>query len=166
MRIFRLFTILIILSTNDIFAQNEVDLPITIVEQMPLFNNGGPENFILWIYQNIKYPETAIRDTLSGKVFVKFKIDSLGTVKDVEIVRSARWDLDSEVLRVIGSSPVWTPGKQGGKSVGIYFTIPIEFEIQDQSFSKKIKFFSKHSIKSNNKKNPIKKKIKRRQLSP
>jgi periplasmic protein TonB len=153
MRIYKLVLILIILVTTEIFAQkNEVNYPITKVEQMPLFNNGGPENFVLWVYQNLKYPETAVRDAASGKVFVKFKVDSLGIVKDTEIVRSTRWDLDSEVLRVIGSSPIWTPGKQDGKNVGIYFTIPIEFDIQDQSFTKKIKFFSKHSIKSNNKK--------------
>jgi TonB family protein len=158
MRIFQLVFILIILLTIDIFAQKSTDdFPITIVEQMPLFNNGGPSNFVLWVYQNLKYPETAIRDAASGKVFAKFKVDSLGVVKDIEIVRSARRDLDSEVLRVIGSSPTWTPGKQGGKNVGIYFTIPIEFDIQDQSFTKKIKFFSKNSIRSNNKKN-IKKK--------
>jgi TonB family protein len=149
MRIFQLVLILIVLSTTNIFAQKEeVDYPITIVEQMPLFNNGGPENFVLWVYQNIKYPETAIRDAISGKVFVKFKVDSLGIVKDIEIVRSARWDLDSEVLRVMCSSPKWTPGRQAGRNVGIIFTIPIEFDIKDQYFTKKIKFFTKHSFKS------------------
>jgi protein TonB len=149
MRTFQLILILIILSTTNIFAQKEAaDYPITIVEQMPLFNNGGSENFVFWVYQNIKYPETAIRDAISGKVFVKFKVDSLGIVKDIEIVRSARWDLDSEVMRVMGSSPKWTPGRQAGKNVGILFTIPIEFDIKDLYFLKKIKFFTKHSFKS------------------
>lgn len=158
MRIVRLVLVFLILSSTKIFSQKEeVNYPITIVEQMPLFNNGGSENFLLWIYQNLKYPETAIRDTASGKVYSKFKVDSLGIVKDIEIVRSTRWDLDSEVLRVIGSSPKWTPGKQDGKNVGIYFTIPIEFDIQDQSFTKKIKFFSKHSARSINKTIPLRK---------
>lgn len=149
MRLVRLVLIFLILSYNNIFAQKEeVDYPITIVEQMPLFNNSGPENFVLWVYQNLKYPETAIRNAISGKVFVKFKVDSLGIVKDIEIVRSARWDLDSEVMRVIGSSPKWTPGRQAGKNVGILFTIPIEFDIKDLYFIKKIKFFTKHSSKS------------------
>ena len=124
------------------------DFPITIVEQMPLFNNGGAESFVLWVYQNLKYPGTAISDVASGKVFVKFKVDSLGIVKDIEIVKSARGDFDSEVLRVFGSSPKWTPGRQAGKNVGILFTIPIEFDIKDQYFIKKIKFFTKHSAKS------------------
>ena len=145
MKILQIVLVLLILSTTNILAQKEeVDYPITIVEQMPLFNNGGPEGFVLWVYKNIKYPETAIRDAISGNVFVKFKIDSLGIVTDIEIVRSARWDLDSEVMRVVGSSPKWTPGLQGGKNVGILFTIPIEFDIKDQLFVKNIKFFTKH----------------------
>jgi len=153
MRISQLVFILIVLLTTDIFAQkNEDDFPITAVEQMPLFNHGGPESFVLWVYQNLKYPATAISNVASGKVYVKFKVDSSGIVKDIEIIKSARGDFDSEVLRVFGSSPKWTPGKQGGKNVGIYFTIPIEFDIKDQSFTKKIKFYSKYSKRSNSKK--------------
>ncbi|TAL68324.1 MAG: hypothetical protein EPN88_07165 [Bacteroidetes bacterium] len=91
MRIFQLYIILIILTSTNVFAQNEViDYPITIVEQMPLFNKDGVEDFSLWVYQNLKYPESAVKDMESGKVFAKFKIDSLGTLKDVEIVRSAK----------------------------------------------------------------------------
>ena len=54
MRLFQLVFLLIILLTTDVFAQKNMDdFPITIVEQMPLFNNGGPENFVLWLYQNL-----------------------------------------------------------------------------------------------------------------
>jgi TonB family protein len=150
MRIIRVILVFLILSSTNIFAQKEeVDYPITIVEQMPLFDKDGSEGFILWVYQNLKYPESAVKDMESGKVFAKFKIDTLGTLKDVEIVKSARWYFDTEVKRVLNSSPKWTPGRQAGKNVGIYYTIPIEFDIKDQYFTKKIKFYSKHSFKSN-----------------
>jgi protein TonB len=115
---------------------------------MPMFNNNGSYDFLIWVYQNIKYPDSAKKDSISGKVYAKFELDSLGNVTDVEIIRSARWDLDSEVKRVILLSPQWIPGRQNGKNVGIFYTVPIEFNIKDQLFSKKIKEISKLSNKS------------------
>ena len=149
MRILLIVTAFLILLPIDSSSQIEDEyVTITVVEQMPMFNSNGSYDFLIWVYQNIKYPASAIKDSISGKVYAKFKIDSLGIVSNVEIVRSARWDLDEEVKRVILLSPKWIPGRQNGKNVGIYYTIPIEFNIKDQLFLKKIKEFSKLSNKS------------------
>ena len=142
MRILLIVTAFLILLPIDSSSQIEDEyVTITIVEQMPMFNSNGSYDFLIWVYQNIKYPASAIKDSISGKVYAKFKIDSLGIVSNVEIVRSARWDLDEEVKRVILLSPKWIPGQQNGKNVGIYYSIPIEFNIKDQLFLKKIKEF-------------------------
>ena len=143
----------LIFQSIDISAQIEEEYgTITIVEQMPTFNNNSSYDFLIWVYQNIKYPDSAIKDSVSGKVYAKFKIDSLGIVSEVEIVRSARWDFDAEVTRVILLSPKWIPGRQNGKNVGVFFTIPIEFNIKNLLFSKKIKEFSKLSNKNKTRK--------------
>jgi TonB family protein len=149
MRILLIVSAFFIFLSFDISAQIENEyMTIIAVEQMPIFNNNSSYDFLIWLYQNIKYPDSAIKDSISGKVYARFKIDSLGIVSEVEIVRSARWDLDAEVRRVILLSPKWIPGRQNGKNVGIYYTIPIEFNIKDQLFLKKIKEFSKLSNKS------------------
>ena len=153
MRVLFIVTTFLFLLPLEASSQIEDEyVTITILEQMPMFNNNSSYDFLIWVYQNIKYPDSAIKDSISGKVFAKFKIDSLGIVNDVVIVRSARWDLDAEVKRVILLSPKWIPGRQNGKNVGIYYTIPIEFNIKDQLFLKKIKEFSKLSNKGNKQK--------------
>ena len=153
MRILLIVSAFLIFLSLDASSQIEDEYgTITVGEQMPMFNKNGSYDFLIWVYQNIKYPDSAIKDSISGKVYTKFKIDSLGHVTDVEVIRSARWDLDAEVKKVILLSPKWIPGRQNGKNIGIYYTIPIEFNIKDQLFQKKIKEFTKLSNKNNKRK--------------
>jgi len=136
-------------------AQKECEYStITVVEQMPIFKSGDSDNFLLWLYQNLKYPQTAINDSVSGEVIARFKIDSLGTLNDIEILRSARRDLDSEAICVLESSPKWSPAKQGGENIGVYYSIPIQFDIKDQSFIKKIETFTNHHNLAKSRKHP------------
>ncbi|HYW94324.1 MAG TPA: energy transducer TonB [Bacteroidales bacterium] len=39
--------------------------------------------------------------------------------------------LDQEALRVVSSSPDWTPGYFEGKPVAVLFTFPINFALED-----------------------------------
>jgi len=149
MRILSIISAFFIFLSYNIYAQLEDEyMTITVVEQMPVFNNKSSYDFLIWLYQNIKYPESAIKDSISGNVYAKFKIDTMGIVSEAEIIHSARWDLDAEVSRVILLSPKWIPGRQNGKNVGVYYTIPVEFDIKDQLFLKKIRNFSRHANKS------------------
>jgi TonB family protein len=102
-----------------------------IVEEMPTSNDGDPaEEFRKFIAQNLQYPESAARDSISGRVIVQFCVNNEGKVVDPVIVRSASPALDKEAIRVVSSSPLWTPGKQRGKEVNVIFTFPINFVIQ------------------------------------
>jgi len=38
--------------------------------------------------------------------------------------------LDKEALRVISSSPTWTPGVQSGKAVSVQLTMPVVFKLK------------------------------------
>ena len=115
---------------------------------MPIFKNGNFEDFPLWLYTNLKYPQSAINDSISGKVIARFKIDTLGMVSEIEIVRGVRDDLDQESIRVLSTSPNWTPARQGHRSVSINYSVPIIFDINDQFFIKRIKSLSKNARKS------------------
>lgn len=69
---------------------------------------------------------------LSGKQVIRtqFKIDKTGHVIDVK-VRGTHPDLENEAERVINTIPEMTPGKQRDKNVGVIYTLPIIFEVQD-----------------------------------
>ena len=102
-----------------------------IVEDMPTFNGGDPATeFRKYVAQNLRYPEIAAENGISGRVIVQFVVNKVGTVVDAYVARGVDPALDKEALRVVMSSPKWTPGKQRGKAVKVMFTFPINFVLQ------------------------------------
>ena len=101
-----------------------------IVEDMPSFQGQGQEGFRSWIAKNLRYPEIAAENGISGKVYVQFAVNSKGQVVDAVVVRGVDPALDKEAVRVVMASPQWSPGKQRGKAVKVQFTFPINFVLQ------------------------------------
>jgi protein TonB len=102
-----------------------------IVEDMPTFNGGDPAiEFRKYIASNLEYPEIAAENGISGRVIVQFAVNSSGKVVDAVEVRSVDPALDKEAIRVVMTSPPWTPGRQRGKAVKVLFTFPINFVLQ------------------------------------
>lgn len=102
-----------------------------VVEDMPLFNGKEASlGFREYISQNLKYPEIAAENNVEGRVIVQFAVNSKGEVVNARVVRGVDAALDKEALRVVNSSPKWTPGKQRGSPVSVQFTFPISFQLQ------------------------------------
>ena len=103
-----------------------------IVEDMPTFN-GKPadEGFRDYVAANTVYPPVAAENGISGRVLVEFTIDQQGNLVDAKVVRSQDPLLDTEALRVIRSSPKWTPGRQRGKTVKVKYTFPVRFRLNN-----------------------------------
>ncbi len=110
--------------------EEDEEVAFIIVEDMPKFQGGDQNTFRAWIQSNLKYPEIAAENGISGKVFVNFVVAKNGNVVDAKVVRGVDPSLDQEALRVVRSSPKWTPGKQRGKPVKVQFTFPIVFVLQ------------------------------------
>ncbi len=100
-----------------------------VVEEMPSFPGGDTELF-KFIYDNIKYPELAKENNVQGKVILRFCVTYKGTVDQVSVVRSVDPSLDEEAVRVIKLLPLWKPGKQGGKPVNVWYSVPISFQLK------------------------------------
>src|SRR4030042_6722954 len=100
-----------------------------LVEEMPSFQGKSGEGFREYLANNIIYPEEAKKNSLTGKVYVQFTVNSKGEVVDVKVVRGVAPSLDKEAVRVVTSSPLWEPGKQKGKPVDVQFTFPIDFKL-------------------------------------
>lgn len=101
-----------------------------IVEDMPSFQGKGQDGFRTYIAKNLKYPEIAAENGISGRVFVQFVVNENGEVTNAKVVRGVDPALDKEAIRVVMSSPKWAPGKQRGKPVRVAFTFPIQFVLQ------------------------------------
>lgn len=101
----------------------------TVVEEMPKFP-GGDGELLKFIGKSIKYPVIAQENGIQGRVICAFVVNRDGTVVDAEVLRGVDPSLDKEALRVIGTMPKWTPGKQRGKPVRVKYTVPITFRLQ------------------------------------
>lgn len=102
-----------------------------VVEEPATFQGGDLSNFNTWVLQNIKYPQLAVENGISGKVYVQFAVNARGQVVDAKVLRGVDPSLDQEAIRVVQSSPKWTPPKQGGRPVKQLFTLPVVFKLQE-----------------------------------
>lgn len=101
-----------------------------IVEDMPKFKGGDLNDFRVYVQKRIRYPDIAQENGIQGRVFVQFAVDAKGEVVNAVVIRGVDPALDKEALRVVKSSPKWTPGKQRGRPVKVQFTFPITFQLQ------------------------------------
>lgn len=90
---------------------------------------GGDEARIKFLMENIKYPETAKKDTIQGKVFVTFMVQKDGSITNVKVTRGVRKDLDEEAIRVVKLMPKWNPGKLKGEVIITTMNLPISFKL-------------------------------------
>ena len=103
--------------------------PFTSVEQMPRFP-GGERAQMQFMGENLKYPEDAATNKIEGRVVVRFVISSIGKITDVTIIRGLSLSCDAEAIRVVEAMPDWTPGKQNGIDVPVYYTLPVLYKLK------------------------------------
>lgn len=101
----------------------------TAVQQMPQFP-GGDAELLKYIFTHIKYPTMAAENNIQGRVVVKFVVKKDGQVGDVVVLRGRDPDLDKEAQRVVKTLPKFIPGKMNGQAVAVWYTLPINFKLQ------------------------------------
>jgi len=100
-----------------------------IVEDMPSFNGGGLDAFSRYIQKNLSYPVLARENGIEGTVFIRFIVETDGSINMVEVLRGVDPVLDDAALAAVERAPNWVPGKQRGKPVRVSCTIPILFSL-------------------------------------
>ncbi len=118
------------------------DVPFSIIEDVP-------------VYPGCKGNKTQLKKCLSEKVqklvakkfnvdlaqdlglspgkkriFVMFKIDKNGNITNVQ-ARAPHKRLEAEAKRVVGLIPKMKPGRQRGRPVGVKYSLPITFIVQE-----------------------------------
>ena len=101
----------------------------TIVEQMPSFP-GGEQALLNYVNSHIKYPAIAQEQEIQGVVGLRFVVLEDGRIGEVQVQRSLESHCDAEAVRVIKSLPRFIPGKQQGKPVRVWFSLPVRYVIQ------------------------------------
>ena len=106
------------------------DEPYIIVEEMPRFLGGDVNKFSKWVNERIKYPQVPQESGIQGRVIVSFVIEPDGSLSNFIVTRNIDPLLDAEALRVVQSSPKWTPGKQRDVPVRVRCSISINYVLK------------------------------------
>ena len=110
--------------------EEEEDVQIfTVVENDPEFP-GGMEALYKFLRDNIKYPQLARDNNITGRVYVTFVVEKDGSIANPRVLKDIGGGCGQEAIRVVKSMPKWTPGKQRGKAVRVQFNLPVNFNLQ------------------------------------
>ena len=90
---------------------------------------AGITEFYKYVANKLKYPAQARRLGVEGKVFIEFVVQTDGSITDVKTINGIGAGCDQEAVKVIQSSPKWTPGKNKGVAVKQRMVFPISFSL-------------------------------------
>jgi TonB family protein len=128
---------------NKTKVNDSSEASLIILEEMPIFP-GGEKALLQFISSNINYPQTALQDSIEGRVYLKFVVKADGSVNNVDVIKSVRYDLDNECKRVINMLPRFQPGKLEGKPVPVWYAVPITFALKKNIESKGVLVYPKN----------------------
>lgn len=106
------------------------EVPFIFVEVKPSFNGGDANEFSKWVNSKLIYPEIAKENGVQGKVTLQFTVNADGSVSNVKVLRGVDSSLDKEAVRIVSSSPKWTPGRQRDRAVKVTYTFPVIFQLR------------------------------------
>ena len=99
-----------------------------VVEDLPQFP-GGASEFMKWLTKNLKYPASAQKKQVRGRVVAQFIVNIDGSVSDLELTEHLEAACDREVLRVLRMMPNWQAGVMNAKPCRTKVCIPIVFNL-------------------------------------
>jgi len=119
-----------IISRSEMAVEEDVTVEETeifnVVETSPEFP-GGEKALKQYLKSNLKYPEEAFRNQVSGRVAVQFIVNADGIISDVKVMKSLGFGCDEEAIRLIKEMPAWIPGSQDGRPVKTVMNVLIYF---------------------------------------
>ena len=99
------------------------------IQEKPSFP-GGDAELLKYVAEHTKYPVAALENGIEGTVHIRFVVTRTGDVGEAKVLRAVDPLLEEEALRVVRGMPKWTPGKNNGNPVNVWFIIPVKFVLQ------------------------------------
>lgn len=90
---------------------------------------GGSAALVTYFHENLKYPENAKKNNITGVVHIQFFVNEDGHLSDFKVVNGIDPECDAEALRMLKGSGNWIPAKKEGKVVRSAYVLPIKFEL-------------------------------------
>ena len=111
------------------YAGRNKNNTVVIPEKLPGYKDGQKALFY-FLKNNLVYPQSAKDAKLEGTVYVKFFVETDGTIKDLTVARGIGSGCDEAAIEVIKKmSGNWNCALDGGKPVRSQFTLPVKFKL-------------------------------------
>ena len=129
---------------QEVVEEEEIgDVPFAVIEDVPIYpgcenmnNNEQRKQCMsekITDFVNRRF-NTGLGSELGlsgiNRIYVQFRIEKNGTIT-VLGARAPHPRLQQEAERVVNSLPKMQPGKQRGQAVGVLYSLPITFRVQD-----------------------------------
>lgn len=109
--------------------QEEEVMDNAIVEVQATYPGGEPA-LLKFVSENLVYPSIAQEQELQGTVVVRFRVEKDGSIGEIVIKKSLSKECDQAAAKVVSKLHRFTPARQQGHPVPVWFTLPIRFKIQ------------------------------------
>jgi TonB family protein len=107
--------------------------PKDIAGEQPVYVQAQPAEGYPALYnyfgKSLRYPPSAVKDSVQGVVNVAFVVDQSGKATQIVIEKSLGTEFDKEVMRLMENMPLWRPALYGGKPVQSKISLPITFSL-------------------------------------
>lgn len=91
---------------------------------------GGEAALLKFVSENLVYPAIAQEQDLQGVVTLRFRVEKDGSIGEIRIVKSLSKECDQAAAKVVKKLKRFTPARQQGHPVPVWFTLPVRFRIQ------------------------------------
>ncbi len=98
------------------------------LESMPEFINSS-NGLIKFIESHLQYPADLKSDSIEGRVYVEFWVDTTGQTYDHKVLRGLNKKMNEEAIRVAKMITFSKPAIQRGKPVNVKYVVPIKFDL-------------------------------------
>ena len=114
---------------TEVKKQEEEVADNSIVE-VPATYPGGEAALLKFVSDNLVYPSIAQDQDLQGTVVLRFRVEKDGSIGQIVVKKSLSKECDQAAAQVVSKLKRFTPARQLGHPVPVWFTLPIRFRIQ------------------------------------
>ena len=111
------------------------DEPFVVAEEMPVYP-GGDAELLKFIKDNAIYPGEAKAEKIEGRVIIRFIVNTEGNVEGISVLKGVNPLLDAEAMRVCSMLKGFSPGRQSGKAVNVWYMAPVNFVLPKPELAK------------------------------
>lgn len=128
--LFLAFLSFIEISFSQITKENQEEIAL-VDPDIPAVFPGGEVELLKFIKENLKYPDTCIALEAKGRVFMRFVVETDGSITNIEVEKNSTGcdQFAISCMELLSSMPKWEPGGTQDTKEGDFEPIRITYRL-------------------------------------